>query len=166
MHRRAIAAAAVVAALVTAAGALAGAAQAPNQWDHAQVGLTYPVYEPTATLGLRLAKFALLPCTPGQDESVFAEYGNAYKGRNFGRVRGFSIGEGYPTICANAGIAKHVGTRTVNGARVRVSVYCDPTERCTLADGLTHGYVLQWRQPFRLTLPELLRVSAGLRPVL
>jgi hypothetical protein len=40
-----------------------------------------------------------------QDESVFAEYGSAYMGRNFGKVRGFSIGEGYPQICANADIA-------------------------------------------------------------
>jgi hypothetical protein len=184
MRKPAIAAAAVVAALAAAAGAFA--LGAPSPWQNAQVGLTYPLYQPTATLGLQRAEFRLLPCQPGQDESVFATYGRAYTPpSNFGKVRGFSIGEGYPQICANAGIAKSVATRTVGGVRVRVSVYCDPSEfsRCTLASGVRNGYVLQWRKPYRrgqiikrrteifmdsslLTLPELLKIAASLTPVL
>jgi hypothetical protein len=183
--RLAIAAgAALVVALAAAASAFA--LGAPSPWENAQVGLTYTLYRPTATLGLSRAEFRLVPCQPGQDESVFATYGRAYNPpSNFGKVRGFSIGEGYPSICANAGIAKYVTTRTVNGARIRVSVYCDPAQfkSCTIASGFRNGYVLQWRQPYRatqvikkrtvmfmdsslLTLPQVLQVVGGLRPVL
>jgi hypothetical protein len=184
MHKPAIAAAAVLTALAAATGALA--LGAPSPWENAQVGLTYPLYQPTVTLGLKRSEFRLLPCQPGQDESVFANYGRAYTPpSNFGKVRGFSIGEGYPQICGNAGIAKYVATRRVGGAQVRVSVYCDPTafKQCTLASGVRNGYVLQWRKPYAprqvikkrtwlfmdsslLTLPELLRVAGSLKPVL
>jgi hypothetical protein len=172
-RRLAIAAAAALVLAGTAA-----AAEAPTPWDHAQTGLTYPVFRPTVTLGLKLAKFSLLQCPPGQDEFVSASYGTAYVGRNFGKTRGFSIGEGYP-ICANAGIATVVGHRTIGGATATVAVYCDPPKTCTLADGVKNGYTLSWRarpvkgfinpkrtQMFmdssKLTLTQLLSVANGL----
>ncbi len=183
MHKAAILATALAALAATASAFAMGL---PNPWDNAQVGLTYPLYEPTVTLGLKRAQFRLLPCTPGQDESVFATYGKAYTPpSNFGKVKGFSIGEGYPEICANAGVAKYVTTRTVKGVRIKVAVYCDPTQfkQCTLASGVKNGYVLQWRQPYTsrqaikkrtelfmdsslLSLTDVLKIVAGLKPVL
>jgi hypothetical protein len=165
----------------------ASASAAPNIWEGAQVGLTYPIYQPKTVLGLPLSNFKLFSCGVGQDDSVFAAYGKAYTPpSNYGKLVGFSISEGYPYICANPGTAKQVGTWTVgiqNGTvKVRVSVYCDPPQfkSCNTASGVKNGYVLQWSQPStsgstlkkqtqmfidtsRLTLPQALHVVAGLR---
>ncbi|HTT90034.1 MAG TPA: hypothetical protein VMF65_10820 [Acidimicrobiales bacterium] len=175
------------AAVLAALAVPAGASGSPNPWEGAQVGLTYPVYQPKTVLGLPLSSFKLISCGPGQDDSVFALYGKAYTPpSNYGKLTGFSIGEGYPYICANPGTAKSVGTWTVgipNGSvKVRVSVYCDPAQfkSCTTATGLKNGYVLEWAQPYRfgttpkkqtqmfmdtsrLTLPQALHVVAGVR---
>jgi hypothetical protein len=172
---------AVAFAALVATGA-AVAAMSPPQWLEAQKGLAYPLYRPTRTVGLEQSSLARLPCVPGKTNWVSAQYGNAYKGTSFGKVRGFQIGEGYPEICANAGESRVVGTRTVGGVRVKVMVYCDPPKRCTLADGVKNGYALLWRKPFmpgqklkkstqifmdssRLTLAQLLAVASSLIPV-
>jgi hypothetical protein len=169
-------------ALVLAAGAFAMGA--PSPWQNAQVGLDYALYQPSATMHLDRTAFKTLSCSPGQDVSVAATYGNAYApSTDFGKVKGFSIAEGAPQICANPGVAKYVATKSVNGVKVRVSVYCDPTQlsRCTLASGVKSGYVLQWTQPAsqsatftkptkmfidssRLTLNDDLTIAAGLHP--
>ncbi len=183
-------------AVLATTGALLGGLALPaaasgsgNPWEGAQVGLTYPLYQPKTVLALPQASFKLLSCGAGQDDSVFATYGTAYSPpSNYGKTAGFSVGEGYPYICANPGTAKQVGVWTVgmpNGSvKVRVSVYCDPEQfkSCTTASGVKSGYVLQWAQPYtsaqylkkatqmfidtsRLTLPQALHVVAGLRPV-
>jgi len=103
----------------------AAASGSPNAWEGAQVGLTYPVYQPKTVLALPQTSFKLLPCQAGQDESVFATFGTAYTPiSNYGKTVGFSIAEGYPFIFANPGAAKQVGVWTVgipNGTvKVRV----------------------------------------------
>lgn len=184
---RAVAAAAGSAALLAALAIPASASGNPNPWDGAQVGLTYPVYQPKTVLALPLTSFKLLPCGAGQDESIFATFGKAYTPpSNYGKVVGFSVAEGYPFICANPGTAKQVGVWTVgipNGSvKVRVSVYCDPEQfkSCTTASGVKNGYVLEWPQPYKfgtspkkqtqmfidtslLTLPQALHIVAGIR---
>ncbi|HEX4518104.1 MAG TPA: hypothetical protein VH063_00850 [Gaiellaceae bacterium] len=171
-------------ALALAAGALAMGSRSP--WQNAQVGLDYALYQPSTTMNLNRTAFKTLSCGTGQNPSVFATYGNAYAPQsNFGKVKGFSIAEGSPQICSNAGIAKYVATKTVNGLKVRVSVYCDPMQfsKCTLDSGIKNGYVLQWTQPStragtfakstkmfmdssRLTLKNALTIAAGARPTL
>jgi hypothetical protein len=171
--------------LVVAHAAPAGASGSPSSWENAQVGLTYPVYEPSVTLGLHQTSFTLLSCTPGRDASVAATFGNAYKpATNFGKTKGFSVAEGYPAICANGGALLAVGTRTVGHLDIHVSVYCDAAhlKSCTLASGVQSGYVLQWTQPFkssqffkertqmfldtsRLTLSQALNIAQGFEPV-
>jgi hypothetical protein len=183
-------------AVLVATGALvagwalpAAASGSGNPWEGAQVGLTYPLYQPKTVLALPQATFRLLSCGAGQDDSVFATYGTAYSPpSNYGKTVGFSVGEGYPYICANPGTAKQVGVWTVgipNGSvKVRVSVYCDPEQfkSCTTASGVKNGYVLQWAQPYTsaqylkkatqmfvdtssLTLTQALHIVAGIRPV-
>jgi hypothetical protein len=143
---------ATLAALAVPAAAMGG----PNPYEDAQVGLTYPVYQPMTVLGLPLTSFKLLPCAAGQDESVSATYGKAYTPiSNFGKLPGFSIAEGYPDICANPGLSWQVGIWNVGIPKdmvsVKVSVYCDPAalKNCTVANGVKSGYVLQWAQPYR-----------------
>jgi hypothetical protein len=175
--------AATLAALAVPAAAMGG----PNPYENAQVGLTYPVYQPMTVLGLPLTSFKLLPCAAGQDESVSATYGKAYTPiSNFGKLPGFSIAEGYPDICANPGLSWQVGIWNVGIPKdmvsVKVSVYCDPAvlKNCTVANGVKSGYVLQWAQPYQfgtspakqtemfidtslLTLPQALHIVAGIR---
>ena len=175
--------AATLAALAVPAAAMGG----PNPYDDAQVGLTYPVYQPTTLLGLPMTGFKLLPCAAGQDESVYATYGKAYAPvSNLGKLPGFSIAEGYPTICNHPGTSWQVGVWNVGIPKamvsVRVSVYCSPAvlKYCTVANGVKSGYVLEWAQPYQfgtspakqtemfidtslLTLPQALHIVAGIR---
>jgi hypothetical protein len=175
------------AALLAALAVPAGASGPPNIWQAAQVGLTYPVYQPKTVFGLPLSNFKMLSCGVGQDESVFAAYGQAYSPpSNYGKVPGFSVAEGYPYICSLPGGQKSVGTWTVgtpNGkVKVAVAVYCNPAQfkSCTTASGIKNGYVLQWVQPYKstqflrkqtqifletsqLTLPQVLHIVAGVR---
>ena len=190
--RRGVLARSLVAGVGTAAllGGLAlpaAASGSPNPWEGAQVGLTYPVYQPKTVLALPRSSFKLLSCGAGQDESVYATYGTAYSpSSNYGKTVGFSIAEGYPDICANPGTAKQVGLWIVGVpkgiVKVRVSVYCDPEQfnNCTTASGVKNGYVLQWAQPYtsaqyfkkqtqmfidtsRLTLEQAFHIVAGIR---
>ena len=175
--------------MVAALAVPASASGAPDIWQAAQVGLTYPVYQPKTVLSLPLSNFKLVSCGTGQDEAVSAAYGNAFSTpANYGKVPGFSIAERYPYICSLPGAEKTVGTWTVGTpdgpAKVNVSVYCNPAQlkSCTTASGFRNGYVLQWAQPYKssqvlkkatrifietskLTLTEALHVVAGVRPV-
>jgi hypothetical protein len=182
-----VAAGAGTGALLAALAVPAAAAGAPSPWEGAQVGLTYPVYQPKTVLSLPLSDFKLLSCTPGQDESVSAIYGSGFRSPvNAGKTTGFLVAEGYPQVCFIPGAAKGVGTWTVgipNGTvKVGVSVYCAPAQfkTCTTASGVKNGYVLQWAQPYKstqflkkqteiivetskLTLAQALHIVAGLR---
>lgn len=174
-------------ALLAALAVPASAMGSPNPYENAQVGLTYPVYQPQTVLGLPISSFKLLSCGTGKDESVFATYGKAYAPvENLGKLPGFSIAEGYPAVCNNPGTSWQVGVWNVGipkgSVKVRVSVYCSPTvlKYCTTAAGVKSGYLLQWAQPYRfgtsprkqtqmfmdtsrLTLPQALHVVAGIR---
>ncbi len=66
------------AAVVAALAIPAAASGNPNPWDGAQVGLTYPVYQPKTLLSIPMSSSKLLPCSGGQDESIFATFGKAY----------------------------------------------------------------------------------------
>jgi hypothetical protein len=154
-----------------------------DRWADAQKKLSYPVYKPTRTAGLKPAGFAIEPCGSGKDGSIFASYGRGSSPSGFGRFRGLMIGEAYPFQCSDFGDATRVGVRTVNGVKARVFAYCDPPgSKCAFADGVKHGYVVQWNQPApttgtrhkrtlvtlissKLTFAELLRVAAGLEQV-
>jgi hypothetical protein len=184
---RVVAAGAGCSAILVALAVPASAMGGPNPYDDAQVGLTYPVYQPTTLLGLPMTSFKLLPCAAGQDESVYATYGKAYTPlSNLGKLPGFSIAEGYPDICNHPGTSWQVGIWNVGIPKdmvsVKVSVYCSPAvlKYCTVANGVKSGYVLQWAQPYQfgtspakqtemfidtslLTLPQALHIVAGIR---
>jgi hypothetical protein len=184
---RVVAAGAGVGATLAALAVPAAAMGGPNPYDDAQVGLTYPVYQPTTLLGLPMTSFKLLPCPAGQDESVYATYGKAYTPlSNLGKLPGFSIAEGYPAICTHPGTGWQVGIWNVGIPKamvsVAVSVHCSPAvlKYCTVANGVKSGYQLGWVQPYQfgtspqkqtemyietslLTLPQALHIVAGIR---
>jgi hypothetical protein len=75
---RAMAVSCVVIALV-ALGSVAPVQAAdggPGRYQQAQVGLTYTVYAPTFTAGLKRTSFALEGCGSGRDEFINANYGS------------------------------------------------------------------------------------------
>ncbi|MEI7972111.1 MAG: hypothetical protein WCI10_06180, partial [Actinomycetota bacterium] len=78
-----------------------GAMGSGDPYEDAQVGLTYGVYKPAETLGLRLKHFQLLECQPGMENWVATRYG-------FGK-RKIDI---YQTMsgdrCSDPGLAKEL----------------------------------------------------------
>jgi len=119
-----------------------GAMGSGDPYEDAQVGLTYGVYKPAETLGLRLKHFQLLECQPGMENWVATRYG-------FGK-RKIDI---YQTMlgdrCSDPGLAKELRKVEVQGVVARVFVYCDPSlggwafRNCTKADiSRMGGYLL------------------------
>lgn len=63
--------------LTTTSCVHAGAMGSGNNFEDAQVGLDYVVYQPLNTVGMKLLSFTLAPCNNNHDEAVVANYGNA-----------------------------------------------------------------------------------------
>lgn len=135
-------------------GSSASAMGTGDPYADMQVGVTYTVYKPADTLGLRLARQAIgQPCAPGGgEERIGAQYGTR-GGRNF------SVNEGRP-ICADiGGDGKTVATYRVGATRARLEVYCDPArpaqwKQCDANDITRFGGNLSFRLP----------AAPGLRP--
>ena len=90
-----------------------------DKFVDAQVGLTYGVYKPTNTIGLRLHMFQLLVCQPGMEQWVATSYG-------FGKKK-IDV---YETMagdrCSDPGLAKELPSTMINGVTAQVFVYCEP----------------------------------------
>jgi hypothetical protein len=161
---------AVVAALCLSASL---AAAAGNPWPAAHARLSYPIFQPTQTLGYKVSSFGYQSCGGAKSkDSLDATYGT-YKGVLTPKVKGFGIFEGKPQICSNPAEYWPVGTRTVGGVKAQLGVYCDLPKHCTLAQGPKNGWILVWHRSgtkiqmdgVHLTLAQFLRVANGLKPV-
>ena len=112
-----------------------------DKFVDAQVGLTYGVYKPTNTIGLRLHMFQLLVCQPGMEQWVATSYG-------FGKKKIDIYETKSDEYCSDAGLSKEVGSTTINGVIARVFVYCDlmtprAYKSCTARDiAIVGGYLL------------------------
>lgn len=138
--------AAIAMSLAAAPSALASGSG--NPYQDIQVGVTYTVYQPTFTAGLKQLKVGPMPATAtGVETNVSAEFGKK-NGRNF------RIQEGNP-MSTDIAQGALVSTQTVQGAQAKIYAYCDPgsTKKCTLADVSKVGGHLD------VTLPA----AAGLR---
>jgi hypothetical protein len=178
--RRVVSVATALAATALSAAALAGPAVAMgsgNPYEDMQVGVTYTVYEPAYTAGLKLQHFGgNTACATGVEENALGVYGKA-------SARRFTITEGNP-MCSDIGVGEAVLTRTIKGAKATVYAYCDPaaTTACTAADVRRHGGHLAvtlpaatglrpttvWIETFgaqNLTAHQLVRIARGLAPV-
>lgn len=60
---------------------MAHAANGPDKYEQAQVGLTYTVYAPTVTYGLKRTSFTLNGCGGGLDDFINAAYGSQTSGK-------------------------------------------------------------------------------------
>lgn len=148
MNRLSIGAAVAVTSLALSAVPIS-AMGSSDAYDNMQVGVTYTVYEPTFTAGLKARHIGGNDlCPSGTEQNLTAQYGK-------GSTRNFTIFEGNP-MCFDIGLGKTVMTTKVKGAKAVVQAYCDPssTAKCTRADVLRFGGHLE------VTLPA----TPGLRP--
>ena len=144
--------------LVAAAGLglsawAAGPAQAMgsgNNYADFQVGVTYTVYQPTYTNGLKQISFN----GDAGDASCAAEesFDSVYAS---GKKRQFSITEGNP-ICRDIGNGRTVYTTTIKGAKATIEAYCqEPANNCSAKD------VAKWGGHLSVIFPS---GGNGLRP--
>lgn len=93
-----------------------------DAYENMQVGVTYTVYEPSFTAGLKAQHIGGNDlCPQGTEENLVAIYGKR-SGRQF------TIWEGNP-MCSDIGVGQTVLTTTVDGAQATVVAYCDPTSK-------------------------------------
>ena len=117
---RALGALAVVGVVASLGLTPAVAMGSGDAYQDFQVGVTYTVYEPSFTAGLKAQHIGGNDlCPPGTEQNLLATYGKR-SGRQF------TIWEGNP-MCSDIGVGQVVQTTTVNGAKAQVVAYCDPT---------------------------------------
>ena len=132
---------AIVLALLFLAPATAVAAS--DKFSDSQTTLSYSVYKPSNTLGLKTSKFSLLQCLPDEQDWLFVQYG--------GTVRYLQIMQTMGGVkCSDPGLSKYLRAALVNGNKAKVYAYCDPTQmslaaykRCGIEDiGRVGGYLI------------------------
>ena len=169
-----------VLAIVLALLVMTPAIGATDKFADSQTTLSYSVYKPSNTLGLRTTKFSLLPCQPGEQDWIFVQYG--------GTVRYLQIMQTMAGVtCSNPGLSKYLKTVLVNGIKAKVYAYCDPSQmsvaaykRCGIEDiGRVGGYLMYTTKPLKelsateiqvqgiggITYAQLVAVAKGLKTV-
>ena len=139
-----------LALVATAAAVPASAMGSGDAYENMQVGVTYTVYEPSFTAGLKAQHVGGNDlCPPGTEQNLLATYGKRSK-------RQFTLWEGNP-MCSDIGVGQEVMTTTIDGAKAVVVAYCDPESSapCNKASVQKHGGHLD------VTLPA---GGPGLRP--
>ena len=165
-------------ALIVMAPAAAVAMGSGDKFSDAQTGLTYTVYKPSNTLGLKVSKFSLLNCQPGKESWLYSQYG--------GTKRYLEIMQTMSGVkCSDPGLSKYLRVALVNGAKAKVYVYCDPSKpasfkRCGLNDIARVGGYLMFKAKAGkglkateiqvqgiggITYSQLLSVAKSLKPV-
>ena len=124
-------------------GFAASASASPDPWRDAAARVNYPLYQPTVTLGFKLKNVEVQGCGDSGNTTVQALYqkGSGTKAPLFG------FDEAYPQFCGNPGESMTVRTVDVNGAKVPVQVFCYGGSGCTVADGITNGFLMYLRLP-------------------
>ncbi len=126
----------VLAVAATAGLALTALASGPahamgsgNPYADHQVGVSYTVYQPTYTNGLKLRSTGdFIPDAYCQAEQVLLTNYGTTKGRQF------TVTEGNP-ICRDIGTGRTVLTTTIKGAKAVVEAYCpEPANNCSAKD--------------------------------
>ena len=169
---------AIILALLFLAPATALAAS--DKFSDSQTTLSYSVYKPSNTLGLKTSKFSLLQCLPDEQDWLFVQYG--------GTVRYLQIMQTMGGVkCSDPGLSKYLRAAVVNGNKAKVYAYCDPTQmslaaykRCGTEDiARVGGYLIYTTKAVKpyapteiqvqgfggITYAQLLAVAKGLKTV-
>ena len=114
---------------VNAPLALAGS----DKYQTLQLQVSYQVYEPSNTLGLKSLNFEVRPCRlfPKREKYLLAGFG--------GMDQGISLVETSAQYnCTGVDTPQSLGTTKINGVTAQVGIYCS-TKKCTKSDFTAHG---------------------------
>ena len=164
-------------AFVIGVAAPAVAMGSGDAYENMQVGVTYTVYEPSYTAGIK-ARHAGGPdlCSQGTEQNLMVTYGKTNSQR-------LTITEGNP-MCSDIAVGQKVLRTIINGSPAFVEAYCDPasSQKCTRADVVKHGGHLEvtlpgvnglrstriWIETYggnNLSAQQLVRIARSLAPV-
>jgi hypothetical protein len=169
-------------AIITALAISTSGAQAMflgDYFQNAQTRLSYVVYKPSDTAGLKLTSFKMLECGAGLEQWIAIKYGS---GKKFIEI--YQNMSGKP--CSDPGISKKLPSTRVNKLTSQVRVYCDPSKpasfkKCTTADiAKVGGYLMftatnkvkmkstqiQVQGAGGITYKQLLTVAKSLKPMI
>ena len=164
-------------ALVLGVAAPAVAMGSGDAYENMQVGVTYTVYEPSYTAGIKAQHAGGNDlCQKGTEQNLTVIYGKADSQR-------LTITEGNP-MCSDIGTGEVVLRTTINGSKAYVQAYCDPasSQKCTKADVKKFGGHLEvtlpgvnglrptriWIETYggnNLSAQQLVRIARSLAPV-
>ena len=112
-----------------------------DYFQNAQTRVSYVVYKPSDTAGLKLTSFKMLECGAGLEQWIAIKYGS---GKKFIEI--FQNMSGKP--CSDPGLSKKLTSVKVNTSSAQVRVYCDPSKpaafkKCTTAEiAKVGGYLM------------------------
>ncbi len=175
----------ITSVLVAALVGMVGLATVPafamgsgNPYQDQQVGVSYTVYQPSYTAGLKTPTTASAQpdCPKGTEQNLAVSYGKK------GSLQ-FEVTEGNP-MCADIGTGPTVLVAKIHGATAVVKAYCDPSKIkvCTKADVLKYGGQLSVTLPAtkglrntvvwietkgkqKLSANQLVHVARSMKPV-
>jgi len=136
-----------------------------NPYEDMQVGVTYTVYQPSYSGGLKQTSTGNTGCLDGSDENTVVLYGKAAKGQ-------LAVWEGNP-ICADPdGTGKVIGRPSILGQKAMVFAFCDPADKkewknCSTADVARYGGSLEVKLPASgsLRATSVTLVTSGKHPI-
>jgi len=150
-----------------------------NQYQDAQTGLSYQIWQPGkgSTKDLTLRSFKLLSCGAKNEQWLAAIYGED---------RSIQFLETDAAVkCSNPGLGKQVATASINGQIAKIVAFCDPAnakqwKKCSTADIQNYGGYAMWNtKPTKLlhgtsievlisglSYTDLLRISRAMTPLL
>ena len=148
--RRCVGVVAIVGIAATIGTSPVSAMGSGDAYENMQVGVTYTVYEPSFTAGLKAQHIGGNDlCPAGTEQNLLAKYGKRSN-------RQFTLWQGNP-MCSDIGVGQEVMTTTINGAKAVVVAYCDPESNAPC----NRGSVSKFGGHLDVTMPA---GGPGLRP--
>jgi len=163
----------LVGSMVIALLPTANAMGSGDKYQDLQTGVTYVVYKPSNTLGLKPLNFEVRPCRlfPKKDQYLLAGFG--------GMDQGIALVETSAQFnCTGVDNPQSLGTTKINGITAKVGIYC--ATKCAASTFVQHGGEITWVTPktktlgstyIRLgtqgsfTLKQLITFATSLKPV-
>jgi hypothetical protein len=109
------------------------AATAADQYQALASQVSYGIYKPSNTLGLKPLNFEVRPCRlfPKREKYLLAGFG--------GMDQGIALVETAAQYnCTGVDTPQPLGTTMINGIKANIGIYC-ASKKCTKSDFLTHG---------------------------